>query len=61
MGTSAAGHNCGKGREVFTRFVICVFLLLLQLPRQTSKRACKSIQMSFVIQKKSVQRVENVL
>ena len=50
MGTSA-GHNCGKGREVFTRFVIFVFFSLLQLLRQTSKRACKSIQTSFVIQK----------
>ena len=51
MGTSVAGHNCGEGREVFTRFVICVFLSLLQLPRQASKRACKSIQMSFVVLK----------
>ena len=51
MGTSAASHNCGKGREVFKIFVICVFLSLLQLPRQTSKRACKSIQMSFVVLK----------
>ena len=51
MGTSAAGHNCGKGREVFTRFVICVFLSLLQLLRQTSKRARKSIQMSLGILK----------
>ena len=53
MGTSAACHNCGEGREVFTRFVICVVLSssLFLLSWQTCKRAHKSIQMFFVILK----------